>query len=134
MQQRRSRYTRWLAPALGGALLLSSAACNNDDVTALTFAAITVSSGNGQTGVAGQPLAQPIVVHVADQDGAVIANALVNWTVLFGGGSVGAPSTQTNANGNASITWTMGPAAGVDSLRATIATGASVIINATATP
>jgi hypothetical protein len=139
MQQRSSRYTRRLVPALGGALLLSSAACgdkvNNSVITnavILTATSITISSGNGQVGVTGQPLAQPIVVHVADQNGASIANAVVDWTVLFGGGSVSAPTSQTDANGNASITWTMGPTAGVDSLRAAIANGASVTITATA--
>ena len=75
----------------------------------------------------GQPLAQPIVVHVVDQNGASIANAVVKWTVLSGGGSVSAATSQTDANGNASITWTMGPAAFADSLRAAIANGASVI-------
>jgi len=137
MQQRSTRYTRWLAPAaLGGALLLSSLACSDDDVTAviLPAATITVSSGNGQAGVFGQPLAQPIVVHVADQNGASIAGALVNWTVLAGVGSVSASTSQTDTNGNASITWTMGPTAFLDSLRASIANGASVIITATAAP
>ena len=135
-QQRSSRYTRWLAPAaLGGALLLSNSACSDDDITAVLFpATIAVSSGNGQAGTFGQPLAQPIVVHVADQNGASIAGALVNWTVLFGVGSVSASTSQTDANGNASITWTMGPSAFVDTLQATIANGASVIITATATP
>jgi hypothetical protein len=60
--------------------------------------------------------------------------ATVNWTVLFGGGSVSASISQTDENGNASITWTMGPSAFVDSLRAAIAGGASVIITAAATP
>ena len=137
MQQRTTRYTRWLAPAaLGGALLLSSWACSDDDLTAviLSPATIAVTSGNGQAGVFGQPLAQPIVVHVGDQNGNSVAGARVDWTVLFGGGSVSAPTSQTDANGNASITWTMGPAAFVDTLRATIANGASVIVTATATP
>ena len=135
-QQRSSRYTRWLAPAaLGGALLLSNSACSDDDITAVLFpATIAVSSGNGQAGTFGQPLAQPIVVHVADQNGASIAGARVNWTVLFGVGSVSASTSLTDANGNASITWTMGPSAFVDTLQATIANGASVIITATATP
>ena len=134
MQQRSSRYTRWLAPVLGGALLLSSAACDGDDFTNVAFfPEISVSSGDRQTGAAGRPLAQPIVVRVSDQNGFAIPNALVNWTVLFGGGSVSAASSQTDVNGNASITWTMGPTASVDSLRASLVTGASVIITATAT-
>jgi hypothetical protein len=121
---------------VGSALLFSSAACNNDDNT--TFAvilaptSIIVTSGNGQFGVAGQPLAQPIVIHVSDQNRASIADATVTWTVLSGGGSVSAIASQTDANGDASITWTMGPTAGVNSLQAAIANGASVTITATA--
>jgi hypothetical protein len=132
MQQR--SYARWLVPTLGGALLLSSSACNNNDINAVALAAtsITVSTGNGQVGLVGQPLAQPIVVHVLDQNGASLANAVVTWTVTFGGGSLSAPTSQTDANGNASITWTMGPAAGADSLHASIANGVSVTIAATA--
>jgi len=135
MQLRSSRYTRWLVPVLGGTLLLSGAACDSsDDITNVVLVAtsITVGTGNGQLGVVGQPLPLPIVVHVSDQNGASIANAVVDWTVLFGGGSVSAPSSLTDAAGNASVTWTMGPTAGVDSLRAAIATGASVTITATA--
>ena len=132
MQQR--SYARWLVPAVGGVLLLSSAACNDNGINAVVLAAtsITLNTGNGQVGLVGQPLAQPIVVHVLDQNGASLANAVVTWTVTFGGGSVNTPTSQTDANGNTSIAWTMGPAAGVDSLRAAIANGTSVTISATA--
>jgi Bacterial Ig-like domain (group 1) len=136
MQQRSIRYTRWLVPALGGALLLGSAACDDKITNSLTLVAssITVSSAsNGQTGEVGQPLAQPIVVHVSDQNGASIANALVAWTVVSGGGSVDAATSLTDGNGNASVTWTMGDVAGEDSLRAGITSGATATITATAT-
>ena len=100
----------------------------------LLASSISVSAAsNGQTGVVGQPLAQPIVVHVSDQNGAALANAVVGWTVVSGGGSVSASTSLTDASGDASVTWTLGQAAGVDSLQAAIATGASVIITANAT-
>jgi hypothetical protein len=133
-KQQRS-YARWLAPVVGGALLLSGAACHDNNVTnavALNATSVTGSAGNGQVGLASQPLAQPIVVHVLDQYGASLANAVVTWTVTFGGGSVSAATSQTDGNGNASITWTMGPTAGADSLHAAIASGVSVTIAATA--
>jgi hypothetical protein len=133
MQQ--SIYARWLVPVVGSALLLSSAACHDDNVTnavALNATSITGSAGNGQVGLAGQPLAQPIVVHVLDQYGVSLANAIVTWAVTSGGGSVSAPTSQTDVDGNASITWTMGPAAGADSLHAAIVNAASVTIAATA--
>ncbi|HEU4996185.1 MAG TPA: hypothetical protein VFT29_15315 [Gemmatimonadaceae bacterium] len=133
MQQRSSHYRRWLVPALGGALLLTSAACDDDtNLVPRVATSITVSSGDGQVGVAGQPLAQPIVVNVVDQNGISFANAVVSWTVLTGGGSVSAPTSLTDASGNASVTWTMGLTAGANSLGAAIANGASVTVTATA--
>lgn len=136
MQQRSTRYTRWLVTAMGGALLLSNAACDDKDFNTIAIIAnsITVSAASqGQVGVAGQPLAQPIVVHVSSPNGASVVNAVVSWTVLTGGGAVSAPTSLTDANGNASVTWTLGPAAGANSLRASIVSGASVTITATAT-
>jgi Bacterial Ig-like domain (group 1) len=136
MQQRSFRYTRWLVPALGGALLLSSAACDDKITNSLVLVATNISvstASNGQIGVAGQALPQPIVVHVSDQNGASLANAVVAWTIVSGGGSVSSSTSLTDGSGNASVTWTLGPAVGVDSLRAAIATGASVNITATAT-
>ena len=142
MQHGSSRYTRWLIPALGSALLVGGTACDDKDFNNVTIpinaavtpvaTSITVSSGNGQVGLVGQPLAQPIVVHVLDQNGDSLANAVVSWTVVSGGGSVSAATSLTDASGNASVTWTMGPTAGADSLKAAIASGASVIITATA--
>ena len=111
MQQRSIRYTRWLVSALGGALLLSSAACDDKITNSLGLVAssITVSAAsNGQVGVVGQPLAQPIVVHVSDQNGASIGNAVVAWTIISGGGSVSQASSLTDVDGNASVTWTLG--------------------------
>ncbi|HEY9225445.1 MAG TPA: Ig-like domain-containing protein [Gemmatimonadaceae bacterium] len=127
---------------MAGALLLSGAACEDGDFPnfiipvvarpVLVATTITVRSGDKQVGEINKPLAQPIVVNVSDQNGGPVANAAVNWTVLSGGGSVSAPNTVTDANGNTSVTWTMGPTPGVDSLKAMIANGAFVIITATA--
>jgi hypothetical protein len=135
MQQRSSHYRRWLLPVLGGALLLTSAACNDDNGLVnrvLVATSISASSGDAQVGAAGQALAQPIVVHVLNQIGNSLQNAVVSWTVLSGGGSVSASTSLTDANGNASVTWTLGPAAGANSLRAAIANGNSVTFTATA--
>lgn len=134
MQQRSTRYTRWLVTAMGGALLLSNAACDDKNFNTLAILAtgVTVASASqDQVGVVGQPLPEPIIVHVSDPDGNSVSNAVVTWTVLTGGGTVSAPTSLTDANGNASVTWTLGPVPGANSLRASIANGASAIINAT---
>src|SRR5262249_4533953 len=60
-------------------------------------------------------------------------NAAVSWTVTSGGGSVASASGATDASGTATVVWTLGPVAGPDSLKASIATGASVTFSATAT-
>ena len=138
MRQGVSPYRRWLVSALGGALVLSAAACSDDHNDLLTnvvvvpvATSITGNSGNGQVGLVGQPLALPIVVHVSDQSGTSLTNAVVEWTVLTGGGSVSAVTSRTDDNGNASVIWTMGPTVGAVSLRAAIVNGASVTITAT---
>lgn len=140
IQQRISRYGRWLVPALGGALVLSAAACSDDHNDLLTnlvvvpaATTITLSSGNGQVGLVNQPLALPIVVHVLDQSRSPLTNAVVDWTVLSGGGSVSAVTSRTDDNGNASVIWTMGPTVGAVSLQAEIVNGTSVTITATVT-
>jgi hypothetical protein len=95
-------------------------------------AVITVSAAsNNQTGTIGLPLAEPISVQVTDQSGNPVANVVVTWTVLTGGGSVATATSTTDGNGNASVIWTLGATPGENTLRASIATGASVTITAT---
>jgi hypothetical protein len=69
------------------------------------------AGGDGQTGAAGAALPQPVSVGVRDRLGAPVAGVTVTFTPV-GGGSLSAPSAVTGANGNASVTWTLGTAAG----------------------
>jgi adhesin/invasin len=135
MPQCSTRNSRWLIGALSGALLLGGAACDDNNFNAVVILAsgISVNSGSdGQTGTVNEALANPIVVHVTDANGNSSANSLVIWSVTAGGGSVTATTSLTDANGNASVVWTLGPTAGTNSLRASISSGAFVVINATA--
>jgi adhesin/invasin len=129
--------SRWLLGALSGALLLGGAACDDNDFNAIVIlgSAISVATGSdGQTGVVGQALPNPITVHVTDVNGNSAANSIVTWTVISGGGSVSAAASLTDANGNASVIWTMGPTVGTATLRAAISSGTFVDITATAQP
>jgi len=83
-------------------------------------AQLSIIGGNGQTGLVAQPLAQPLVVAVGDQYGNPNVNVSVAWAATSGGGSVSAASITTNAQGQASVTWTLGPdsGAGRDSAQA----------------
>ncbi|HEY8197302.1 MAG TPA: galactose oxidase-like domain-containing protein [Gemmatimonadales bacterium] len=76
-------------------------------------------SGDPQTGRVGTVLGAPLVVKVTSAAGAPVEGVAISWTVT-GGGSVSAPSTQTGANGQASVTRTLG---GSEGQQTTIATG-----------
>jgi hypothetical protein len=75
-------------------------------------ARLTMTAGNSQTGLVGQTLAQPLVVAVGDQYANPISGVSVSWAVTAGGGSVSASSLTTNAQGQAAVTWTIGPDTG----------------------
>ncbi len=86
-------------------------------------ASLTKISGDGQTGTVAQPLSAPLVVHVTDRFGNSVPNATVTWTVSAGGGSVGNTSV-TNAEGRATMQWTLGGSSGTQRVRASIGSGA----------
>ncbi len=99
-------------------------------------ASITVVSGDTQTGPAGAALAQALVVRVSDSRDRPVANQTVGFAIVdAGGGQVTPSSATTNADGLASTTWTLGPAAGQQRVRAQ-ATGngapANLAVNFTA--
>jgi len=122
---------RWVVAA---AALVGAAACGDKTINEVSPppALITVSSlTSGQTGTIGQPLATPVSVRVTDQAGNPVANAIVTWTVVTGGGSVATATSTTDGNGNASVIWTLGTTPGDNTLRGSIVTGASVTISAT---
>ncbi len=81
-------------------------------------------SGNNQKREAGQTLAAPIVVRAIDADGNTMANRNLTFDVVRNTGSVsgdGKSGTRitvaTNANGEASVTWTLGSRAGLGNNR-----------------
>jgi hypothetical protein len=117
-----------------GAMVAAGCSDNDNNLVSLVATFITVNAGsNGQTGTAGQVLANPISVHVSDQNSNALAGVSVAWAVVGAGGSVSSASTLTDANGDAAVNWTLGTGVGLDSLTASIATGASVTITANAT-
>ena len=79
---------------------------------------VVVAGGNGQSGIVASALAQPIAARVLDADGQPVAGAVVTFTVTAGGGSAAPTSAISDAAGQASTTWTLGPAAGTHSLSA----------------
>ena len=95
---------------------------------------IALVSGDAQTGPVGTQLPAPLVVAVTDQFGNPISGISVQWSVT-GGGSVSSDASVTDVNGQASVTRTLGPAAGAQTAVATAAglAGSPVPFNHTAT-
>jgi len=79
---------------------------------------IKAFSGDDQTGPAGGTLALPVVVRVTDRSGRPVANQGVAFAPGSGSGSVTPASVTTDNQGKASTAWTLGPAAGPQSLTA----------------
>jgi hypothetical protein len=115
-----------LAPGLAGSPLLFNA-------TSFSGAAgqTVLTSGNNQTGIAGAPLAQPFVVTVLDSASNPVADFTVVFAVTSGGGNVVANLVNTNAEGQASTTLTLGTTAGTNTVQATGPSGSSVVFTAT---
>ena len=85
-------------------------------VTGGPAATLTLASGNGQSGTAGQPLSSPFVVKVTDGSGNPVAGTTVTFTVTGGGGTIYPGAASTNSQGLASATLTLGPAAGTNTV------------------
>ncbi len=88
--------------------------------TADAAASIAVNDGDGQSALQGTavPIAPSAIVR--DQFSNPVSGVQVDFQVVVGGGSVTGSSQVTNANGIARVgNWTLGAAAGLNSLEAT---------------
>ena len=101
-------------------------------VVAQVPAAIEVVSGGGQEGMAGSTLAEAVVVRVDDGGGSPVAGATVTFAAAEGHGSADPAMADTDADGLARTTWTLGDAAGAQTLTASVAGDVSTDIRAAA--
>jgi adhesin/invasin len=96
---------------------------------------IAVNGGNNQTASVGTAVPVAPSVRITDSFGNPVAGTAVTFSVFSGGGTITGASQTTNAQGIATVTsWTLGPATGAQTLRATSAglSGSPVTFNATA--
>ena len=79
-----------------------------------------IVSGDNQTGIIGEPLADPFVVRVRDreQDNKPLEGVKVTFTVLTGGGSLSTTTTITDQDGLAKSTLTLGNEPGTNTVEA----------------
>ncbi|NDJ24006.1 DUF4082 domain-containing protein [Nostoc sp. B(2019)] len=106
---------------------------------AVALPTITKVSGGNQTGAAGTPLPNPLVVEVKDSAGNPQSGVTVNFAVTSGGGSISPASAVTNTSGQASTSLTLGASPGAtspvtNSVSATASGIGSVTFSATANP
>jgi hypothetical protein len=93
---------------------------------------LELASGDGQSGPPGEPLAEPLVVRLVDEGGDGVRGRAVSWVVAAGGGDAGPQSSDTDGDGFASTTWTLGGAVGANTLNAVVSGVGVVSFTATA--
>lgn len=91
-----------------------------------------VVSGGAQTATPLAVLPQAVSVRLTATDGQPLAGAPVSIVVSAGGGSVLPSGSVTDAQGVVSFTWTLGNAAGTQSVTVSSAGVANLVVNATA--
>ena len=93
-----------------------------------------VVSGDNQTGLTGEALANPFVVEVRDQNSNLMEGVTITFTVSAGGGSLSDTSVKTDANGLAQSTLTLGSSPGTTTVEASVeGLSQTVVFNAEAT-
>ena len=93
------------------------------------------SAGLDQIGLAGQALLQPVTLTVIGSNNAPIAGVPVTFAVTSGGGTLSATDVVTDANGQATVDWTLGGVNGEHTVTANVQGFATpVVFTATADP
>jgi alpha-tubulin suppressor-like RCC1 family protein len=95
--------------------------------------ALAIAGGNSQTAQVQATLPAPLAVRVLDQYGNSVPGVAVTFAVISGGGTLSATSATSNADGIASVSWTLGTAGGSQSVSATSAGTSTVTFTASAT-
>jgi hypothetical protein len=115
----------------GSALLL--AACGGGDPPVPTAAVVT--AGASITSTVASVVTDIPAVRITDAKGKGVKNVMVRWRVTSGGGKVTVDSVRTSASGDASSGgWTLGTAAGTQTLQASADGVPTVTFTAVAAP
>ena len=101
-------------------LLVLGVACGDETAPETTATAIAEVDGSGQAAVAGTALAAPLRVVVRDAQTNPVAGVDVTWTVASGGGSLSTGVQPTGADGISAVSFTLGPAAGQQTVTAAV--------------
>jgi hypothetical protein len=115
------------------ALLLTGPRDSASVTVTLPAARLSLTNGDGQTAAAGTMLPQAIVARVLASDGIGVGGVTVTFAAS-GGGSASPATAVSDASGNVSTQWTLGPTAGTQTLSVTSAglSGSPLTVSATA--
>ena len=115
--RRARRWRRLLAPLVLTALAGCERASDPVEPTSGRPAvAITVVSGGGQPVFVGTQLDEPIVFRALDADGLPVPGISVDFVTTPGSGRVEPGRATTDQNGDVSVTWTIGPNPGTQTV------------------
>lgn len=107
-----------------------------DPVTLTAFGVLPsdmiIAQGNNQTGKPSAALPVQLVLRVVGSNNVPIPGQTVALAILGGGGSLSPQSAVTNANGEVTIRWTLGPQSGLQTATATAGAVGPVTITAVA--
>ncbi len=105
--------------ALAAAGLLTG--CQKTAATeAVTAATLTVVQGNNQSIQAGKDLPNPVILRVTDKTGVAMSGIPVTLVVAEGGGTVTPSSGVSDAKGEYSAKWTLGPTLADNQVKASV--------------
>ncbi len=108
---------RMVPGALACALLFMS--CGGDELLLPEEgepATLAIVQGDAQSGVAGAPLPEPLVVRVTDTRDRPVIGTAVTFEVSSGGGTVAPETVTTDAEGIAAAQWSLGTRAGAQAV------------------
>lgn len=95
---------------------------------------LVIAQGNNQTARVGTALTNTIVMRVLGANNTPMDSVNVTFQITAGGGAFAPQSVLTNASGEVTARWTLGPTAGLNTALVRAATIDPVTISATATP
>jgi adhesin/invasin len=96
-------------------------ACSGDPAAPPSAAAVVAVGDIAITGTAGSTASAPLVVRVNDSNGNPVANTVVTFSVVDGGGTVTPAIDTTDSQGRAQTTWRFGGTAGSQRAQAQVA-------------
>lgn len=112
--------TRMLASAGMALTLLFAAACDDDDDPVAPVATeLEITSGDNQT-IAVNTAAAALTVTLLDQDDDPLQGRTVNWAIAGGDGTLSGATSVTDAQGQATITFTAGATPGAAAVTASV--------------